>query len=232
MEQDLEKPLLPTKSSSGNGMGLVAFGVRGSCVFIAPYVHEVLWGAWAQSSRSNPLIPCSHVSRKNHIFELQTKCVDTQTECVDTTGYYFRSGFWEGQLLTRSFGGSRSARDSLGRHVHVTAGLSERVHVCRVSPAGCSGDNRADEGSARPGRFAVGISRRFDLLELGLASSHREDDTWSGGNLVRALFFAFFVKVLMSLGDLDDGFRSRVRTCYRGCSESRDQVATPHAVAF
>ncbi|MQL88646.1 hypothetical protein Taro_021206, partial [Colocasia esculenta] len=30
MEQDLEKPLLPPKSSSGNGMGLVPFGVRGS----------------------------------------------------------------------------------------------------------------------------------------------------------------------------------------------------------
>ncbi|MQM05620.1 hypothetical protein Taro_038439 [Colocasia esculenta] len=54
---------------------------------------------------------------------------------------------------------------------------------------------RADESSARPGEFAVGISGRFDLLEPGLTSSHREDAAWSGGNLVRALFFAFFTKV-------------------------------------
>ncbi|MQM16173.1 hypothetical protein Taro_049127 [Colocasia esculenta] len=27
-------------------MGLVSLGVRGSWVFIAPYVHEVPWGAW------------------------------------------------------------------------------------------------------------------------------------------------------------------------------------------
>ncbi|MQL98709.1 hypothetical protein Taro_031421 [Colocasia esculenta] len=36
--------------------------------------------------------------------------------------------------------------------------------------------------------------RRFDLLELSLTSFHREDATWSGGNIVRASFFTFFAK--------------------------------------
>ncbi|MQM10153.1 hypothetical protein Taro_043043 [Colocasia esculenta] len=38
-------------------MGLVPFGVGGSWVFIAPYVHKVPWDAWAWKSRSNPPIP-------------------------------------------------------------------------------------------------------------------------------------------------------------------------------
>ncbi|MQM22927.1 hypothetical protein Taro_055986 [Colocasia esculenta] len=38
-------------------MGLGAFGVQETWVFIALYVHEVPWGAWARKSRSNPLIP-------------------------------------------------------------------------------------------------------------------------------------------------------------------------------
>ncbi|MQM16980.1 hypothetical protein Taro_049946 [Colocasia esculenta] len=55
-------------------------------------------------------------------------------------------------------------------------------------------DNRAGESSARPGGFAVEISWRFGLLELGSTSFHREDVAWSGGNLVRASIFAFFAK--------------------------------------
>ncbi|MQM17197.1 hypothetical protein Taro_050162 [Colocasia esculenta] len=56
--------------------------------------------------------------------------------------------------------------------------------------------NRAGESSVRPGGFAVEISWRFGLLELGSTSFHREDVVWSGGNLVRASIFAFFAKVI------------------------------------
>ncbi|MQM17292.1 hypothetical protein Taro_050261, partial [Colocasia esculenta] len=42
----------------------------------------------------------------------------------------------------------------------------------------------------------------FGLLELGLTSSYREDVTWSGGNLVRASFFAFFVKRQLDLSSV------------------------------
>ncbi|MQM05192.1 hypothetical protein Taro_038002 [Colocasia esculenta] len=54
--------------------------------------------------------------------------------------------------------------------------------------------NRAHGSSARLGGCCCGIFGRFDLLELGLTSFHREDSTWSGGNVVRASFFAFFAK--------------------------------------
>ncbi|MQM16328.1 hypothetical protein Taro_049285 [Colocasia esculenta] len=49
-------------------MDLLAFGVQGSWVFIAPYVHEVPWGAWARKSRSNPLIPKQPRVQKNSHF--------------------------------------------------------------------------------------------------------------------------------------------------------------------
>ncbi|MQL69743.1 hypothetical protein Taro_002041 [Colocasia esculenta] len=29
-----------------------------------------------------------------------SKCVDTQADCVDTTGYYFRTGFWDSELVS------------------------------------------------------------------------------------------------------------------------------------
>ncbi|MQL89355.1 hypothetical protein Taro_021925, partial [Colocasia esculenta] len=29
-----------------------------------------------------------------------SKCADTQADCVDTTDYYFRTGFWDIQLLS------------------------------------------------------------------------------------------------------------------------------------
>ncbi|MQM21161.1 hypothetical protein Taro_054194 [Colocasia esculenta] len=37
------------------------------------------------------------MSRKIHVFKLQTKCVDTQADCVDTTGHWLQNRFWEGQ---------------------------------------------------------------------------------------------------------------------------------------
>ncbi|MQL69607.1 hypothetical protein Taro_001893 [Colocasia esculenta] len=29
-----------------------------------------------------------------------SKCVDTQVDCVDTTGYCFRTGFWDSELVS------------------------------------------------------------------------------------------------------------------------------------
>ncbi|MQL89368.1 hypothetical protein Taro_021941 [Colocasia esculenta] len=29
-----------------------------------------------------------------------SKCVDTQADCVDTTGYCFRTGFWDSELVS------------------------------------------------------------------------------------------------------------------------------------
>ncbi|MQL79975.1 hypothetical protein Taro_012418 [Colocasia esculenta] len=39
-----------------------------------------------------------------------------------------------------------------------------------------------------------GQQNRAEVHQLGLTSFHCEDATWSGGNVVRALFFAFFAK--------------------------------------
>ncbi|MQL77224.1 hypothetical protein Taro_009628, partial [Colocasia esculenta] len=54
--------------------------------------------------------------------------------------------------------------------------------------------NRADEKLCSARGFAVGILRRFGFLEFDSTSFHREDATWSGGNIVPGLFFAFFAK--------------------------------------
>ncbi|MQM13415.1 hypothetical protein Taro_046340 [Colocasia esculenta] len=54
------RALFAAKSFSGSCMGFLAFGVQGSWVFIAPYVHEVPSVAWAQKS-SVPIswaVPC------------------------------------------------------------------------------------------------------------------------------------------------------------------------------
>ncbi|MQM05570.1 hypothetical protein Taro_038381 [Colocasia esculenta] len=33
-------------------------------------------------------------------FSGDSKCVDTQADCVDTTGYCFRTGFWDNELVS------------------------------------------------------------------------------------------------------------------------------------
>ncbi|MQM21339.1 hypothetical protein Taro_054378 [Colocasia esculenta] len=34
------------------------------------------------------------------MYESLSKCVDTQVDCVDTTGYCFRTGFWDSELVS------------------------------------------------------------------------------------------------------------------------------------
>ncbi|MQM06238.1 hypothetical protein Taro_039058 [Colocasia esculenta] len=72
--------------------------------------------------------------------------------------------------------------------------LGARADVSRLKATTEYVAFRAHGSSARPGGFCYGIFGRFDLLEIGLTSFHREDATWSGGNIVWASFFVFFAK--------------------------------------
>ncbi|MQM11857.1 hypothetical protein Taro_044770 [Colocasia esculenta] len=52
------------------------------------------------SGRPIPCFSSSHVSRKIHVFEFQSKCVNTTGHCVDTTGIVFKLGFWDSDLVS------------------------------------------------------------------------------------------------------------------------------------
>ncbi|MQM01552.1 hypothetical protein Taro_034305, partial [Colocasia esculenta] len=78
-------------------------------IYIVPCVHVDPWGAWAQRSRSDPLIPKQTRVQKIHILNRHSKCVDTrfcfatwQLTCVDTyltyvdtTGFFLLTVFWK-----------------------------------------------------------------------------------------------------------------------------------------
>ncbi|MQL92746.1 hypothetical protein Taro_025380 [Colocasia esculenta] len=83
MEQDLEKPLLPPKSFFWELYGVgFPWGTR-IMVEVCRHIGYLCRHHW--------------LLLQNRLLRGTSKCVDTQADCVDTTGYYFRTGFWEGQ---------------------------------------------------------------------------------------------------------------------------------------
>ncbi|MQL97383.1 hypothetical protein Taro_030076 [Colocasia esculenta] len=71
-------------------------------------------------------------------------------------------------------------------------------------PSGTGGVSRCDRNSEEC-RVVIATARGAAFMEpllvIGLTSFHREDAAWSGGNVVRASFFAFFAKVVVVLLD-------------------------------